>query len=285
LAGRFPFASRIALVAHRWLSSIPPALCHPRRWEEVQRFAFFIGHPRSGSSILGSLLDAHPAIVCAHEAHAFLLVHARLGRRQLLHVLADNARRAAAAGRTSGVYHYFVPGQWQGATVRPLVIADKHAEGATLRLASCPFLLDRLRKTAGVPLAAFQIVRNPFDAISTIHAKRDHHPVAQEGLRGAVEHYFGLAETAKGIRARLDPAEILLLRHEDFVAEPEATLRQCCGFLGVDCAPDYLRDCAAIVNPEARRTRLGMPWPDALKTEVQQRLRRFPSLAGYSWDA
>ena len=35
----------------------------------VKRLLFFIGHPRSGSSLLGRLLDAHPHITISHEVH------------------------------------------------------------------------------------------------------------------------------------------------------------------------------------------------------------------------
>ena len=33
---------------------------------------FFVGHPCSGHNIVGSILDAHPHIILAHEAKLFL---------------------------------------------------------------------------------------------------------------------------------------------------------------------------------------------------------------------
>ena len=39
--------------------------------EDVEKFVFFIGYPRSGHSIIASLMDAHPNIVIAHQYNVF----------------------------------------------------------------------------------------------------------------------------------------------------------------------------------------------------------------------
>ena len=39
--------------------------------EGVEKFVFFVGYPRSGHSIIGSVMDAHPDIVIAHEYFLF----------------------------------------------------------------------------------------------------------------------------------------------------------------------------------------------------------------------
>ena len=39
--------------------------------ENVETFVFFIGYPRSGHSIIASLMDAHPNIVIAHQYNVF----------------------------------------------------------------------------------------------------------------------------------------------------------------------------------------------------------------------
>ena len=37
------------------------------RLDEVERVCLFIGHPRSGHSLVGAMLDAHPDLCIAHE--------------------------------------------------------------------------------------------------------------------------------------------------------------------------------------------------------------------------
>ena len=38
-------------------------------FRSLKRLVFFIGHARSGSSMLGRLLDAHPHMTISHEVH------------------------------------------------------------------------------------------------------------------------------------------------------------------------------------------------------------------------
>ena len=47
---------------------------------QLRSFCLFIGYPRSGHSLLGSLLDAHPDIAIAHEVNALGLVVAERPR-------------------------------------------------------------------------------------------------------------------------------------------------------------------------------------------------------------
>ena len=35
--------------------------------EGVEKYVFFAGYPRSGHSMIGSVMDAHPNMVIAHE--------------------------------------------------------------------------------------------------------------------------------------------------------------------------------------------------------------------------
>ena len=46
----------------------------------VKKFVFFVGHPRSGHSIVGSFMDAHPNMVIAHE---FMLFRQLLSTKQI----------------------------------------------------------------------------------------------------------------------------------------------------------------------------------------------------------
>ena len=46
----------------------------------IGSFLMFVGHPRSGHSLVGALIDAHPNAVVAHELDALKYVEAGFGR-------------------------------------------------------------------------------------------------------------------------------------------------------------------------------------------------------------
>src|SRR5687767_7508658 len=51
----------------------------------VSSYVFFVGYPRSGHSLVGSLLDAHPDMAIAHEMDALRFVRG-YSRNQLFHL-------------------------------------------------------------------------------------------------------------------------------------------------------------------------------------------------------
>ena len=86
----------------------------------------FIGHARSGHSLIGAILDAHPEIIIPHEYNLivkwseFKLKSGSGLKTRVLFALHALSRfqamfgNRAASRRSGGGYSYSVPGQWQG---------------------------------------------------------------------------------------------------------------------------------------------------------------------------
>ena len=244
---------------------------------DIHAVVVFVGHPRSGHSLVGALADAHPDMVVAHEADVLKYVAAGFGRDQLVALLVRRERERVEAGHVSGSgYGYAVPGQWQGRYRRLSVVGDKKGGRTTLRLAEDPGLADRLAATVGVPVRLVQVVRNPWDNIATMHRR-----APRRGLPETIDLYFRMSDTVDALEARTAPEAFHRLRHEDLVAGPASELGRLCGFLGVPVEPDHLAGCTAVVFPEPRRTRDEVAWSDAQRVEVAERVARHRWLDGY----
>jgi hypothetical protein len=112
--------------------------------EDVSVYCTFLGPGRSGHSLVGSLLTAHPAMVIAHELNALRYLQAGFNRDQIFGLILDRDAVFTQRGRRWGDYSYVVPGQWQGRFDRLRVIGDKKGYQSTLQLARNPKLLNRL---------------------------------------------------------------------------------------------------------------------------------------------
>ncbi len=243
----------------------------------VRTFLLFIGHPRSGHSLVGALLDAHPSMLVAHELDVLKYAEAGFGREQLFALLIRHERARVARGHVSSTgYSYAVPGQAQGAYRRLEVIGDKKGGRSSMRLGERPELLDQLAATVGVPLSVVQVVRNPFDNIATMHRR-----APRISLADHVDQYFRLAATTDAVRARLPDGQSYLLHLDDLTATPAAALASLCEFLGVNAEPTYLEACASIVFPTPRQTRADAPWTPELIDSVTARLAEHPPLLRY----
>jgi hypothetical protein len=244
----------------------------------VRTFLMFVGHPRSGHSLVGSLLDAHPNIAVSHELDVLKYVQGGYRRDQLLTLVLEHARTNAVNGRKSWGYSYAVPGQWQGRYDTLEVVGDKRGRKTTSRLRARPELLDMAARSLDMPIKFVQVVRNPYDNIATMF-QRGHAPIEHQ-----IELYFQLAATVDAVAREVPPDRFERVRLEDLIADPEPVLARLCAFLDVPAEQDYLAACAGIVFANPRRTRDGVAWTLESLAEIERGIADHPWLASYSFD-
>jgi hypothetical protein len=250
---------------------------HPLDFSTLRAYALFIGYPRSGHSLVGSLLDAHPRLVIAHEADALAWVQAGLTREEIFHLLIRNAREFTSGGREWTDYKYEVPGQFHGRWTELRVIGDKKGQGTVNKLQEDPDLLDQARRLFGLPIRLIHVLRNPFDNISTMAARES------ITLSAAADIYFALHDTVIHTRTSTPPEEWIDLRHEDVIRDPRASVRRLVEFLGETADPAYLDACASIVFPSPHQSRRKADWTPEAIASVQERIDARPLLAGYTY--
>ncbi|HWP59056.1 MAG TPA: sulfotransferase [Candidatus Acidoferrales bacterium] len=236
-----------------------------------------MGYPRSGHTLVGFLLDAHPNIIVANQTSALKWAKHGFAKRQIFHLLLENSRKVALVGRQRKRYSYEVPGQWQGRFERLRVIGD--STGLT-RLRRQPDLLYVLQKRLdGVKIRLIHCIRNPYDNISTMTMRRNNPPLPE-----AIETYFSMCEEVQEIQNRVEPAAIHVVRHEELIADPKATLRELLAFLALTADESYYADCASIIYKSPHKSRFEVPWSQELVDLVKRRMERFDYLDGYSYN-
>jgi hypothetical protein len=268
--------SRKARLPAAWLRSRRAA--GRERFQDVSAFCLFVGYPRSGHSLIGALLDAHPDMIVAHELHVLRYLRYGFDRDQIFSLLLERSRQQAAAGREATGYSYRVPGQWQGRYRQLRVIGDKRGGGSIRKLCAHPHLLERLRRVVDVPLRFVHVLRNPFDNVASLYQRG-----RGRSLEACLDRYLAMLEGVAELRGRLAADELLDVRHEAFVADPRAELSRLCRFLSVEPGADYLDACAAIVWPEVQRRRDEICWPEPCRKRLEARIERHEVLEGYGF--
>ncbi|MGQ0745109.1 MAG: sulfotransferase [Acidimicrobiales bacterium] len=263
-----------------------------QRFADLGCYCIFIGYPRSGHSLVGSLIDAHPDAVVAHELDALRLVGAGFSRSQVFSLILANSQAHGPARQH--VYDYSVPDQWQGRYRRLLVIGDKKGGRSTRRLAESPRLLDRLARLTRLPIRYVHVIRNPWDNIATMKLRSEQPGgvgpgPGSAGIKGGaslartIDTYTLLCATVEGVMERVGPAAVFNLRHEDLLADPRGRLGALTGFLGLDPSEEYLAACAGILFESPNQTRHRIEWPADLSARVEDLTGRFAFLGGYGF--
>jgi hypothetical protein len=258
--------------------SIWGAIKYRKLFQGVETYCMFIGYPRSGHSLTGSLLDAHPNIIIAHELNTMKYLFAGFKKNQIFYLLLKNSREFTKAGRIWSGYKYQVPNQFQGRFKDLKILGDKKGGSSTQILRTYPYLLKQLRDIININLRFFHVVRNPYDNITTISKKH------KMDIKEGIDFYFSLCETIANVKKQLIKGELFEFRHEAFIENPKKLLKEICLFLGADASEDYLADCESIVFKSPHETRNDLPWNSRLVADVKERMKQFSFLEGYSYE-
>ena len=282
----------------------------------VEKFVFFVGYARSGSSIVGSMMDAHPNMIIANECNILNKWMKDPQRKLKLnkHAFFNGLYRCSVNSATTGFrssetkqekgYSLAISSSWQGRFTKLRVIGNKQA-GATanwyiyspsLFVKKCHQLGDTLK----VPFHVIHVVRNPFDIIATgLHYKSDAgipHKLLQSNsstpaldydktlMPKIIQKTFDLSEAVINI-TRTCNVKILRVYIEDFVKDPKSAIQSICDFLALECSAEYLQQCSDKAFKSVSRTRDLLVWPPRTRAKVEKMMKKFPFFRGYSFES
>jgi hypothetical protein len=259
-------------------SSISSALNHARI------FCSFVGHGRSGGSLVGALLNAHPNVIMSNELNAFRRI--RLGIREddlyrLIYIVSK--RQVSRGSRGGGGYNYAVPGQWQGSHREILVIGDRKAGASSQELTAHPEILELLDRRIRLTKRFVHVVRNPLDTIATTVKKtlRGRSTTEVNHLEREILNYFARCQAVKAVELHFGCESVHYLHHEDLISEPHEALADLCRFLALEASADYLNACAGILMQSPHKTRTSVNWRLHHLRDIRNHMRQFSWLKRY----
>jgi len=245
--------------------------------KDLKTYVMFIGYERSGHSLIGEFLDAHPDVVIAHEMDVLRLSKLGVGRDHLFKMILEHSKGFDENGKLWGYSNKSVPGQWNGKYRKLKVIGDKQGGKSTLRLANDQKLLEKTqKKMKGMNFKVIHYIRHPFDTI-VARAKQYHKvdELSQKLLSEEVDKFIMKLKTTQDLRRVYgDSVELINMKHEDFVADPVKQLATLCEFIGVEPEPNYLKACADIVFDSPRQRRHEVDWSEDLIKKVESQVKK-----------
>ncbi len=253
---------------------------HRSVFSQLKCFALFIGQPRGGNSLVGSLLNAHRNLCLSQELSVLRYVSRSYRRSQLLWLIYRQDREGGRRGHFDHDYRYAVPGQWQGCFEDLVAIGDVKAGASTEIIGRNPDLLIQLRQLVGIPLRLFHVVRNPFQVIAAIQHQRPEVPI-----ESIVDRYFKRCET--NLRVMNDPFNgVMTLRWEQLLATPRESLTQLCEHLDLPVDSAYLDACQLVLSEQSieQTLRVRVPWNQNLVDGIYRQMESYPFLQGYRFE-
>ena len=256
-----------------------------RSYKELKAFVLFLGYPRSGSSTLGSLLDAHKNIILSHELNVLNYIEKGYTNKQIYYLIEKNSRLFTQSGRTSSGYSGIVEKQYNSQAFPLQVIGDKKAGGTSLLLKNKPDLLSELKQCLGIPIKCIHIVRNPFDMITTqaYGGNEKLKQVSPEDIQNATSLCFQKFDTIDEL-LQTKQFDIYSIRHEALLENPKQELNALMSWLSLDASESYLEACGNHLYKKPHKSRVKYPWSDEEKRKVFEKISEIDFLKGYSFE-
>ncbi len=229
--------------------------------EKGKNLVFLLSMPRSGSTLLSLMLGSHPEICCPPEPWIVLALAEYLGLADLgsapygrgwaeistlEFLLRPEKKQRGALSKTFSLFCQSVPSDGVTAARRILQAAyQMHLDSSgksvfvdkTPRYYAILDLIDDLFPQAKKIL----LLRNPLDVYASYKTTwgTERRIFTPEGVsdhtRDFCEGFFKLADYAAASRE-----DVLPLRYEDLVKNPESVLQRVCEFAGLDFSPAML---------------------------------------------
>ncbi len=250
---------------------------------DLRTFVQFAGWPRSGHSLIGALIDAHPDAAIAHELDTMGLFRKGVPADRLAALCLGNAATFTAAGRHWNGFCYAVPDAPHGPSGRLRVAGDKKGDWATRWAAQDPALVSRLAIESRLDCRWILVTRHPADNIATMSLRHgrtyDMLRISEtsdtaEAIRLAqtdgripsqvddamISDYGGLAASVAAMKEQVPAQNWHEIVYEEFTERPHAELERLAGFLGLDPDPVWRDGAAALVRPGHSRSRDKLSW-------------------------
>ena len=240
----------------------------------LECYCLIIGNERSGSTILGSIIDAHPNAVIANETKASQNIWRGLSKESILNEVIENACLNYERGRPSSGYKYQI-GNDPSSKELIKVYGDKIWNPATLLLHGDYKLIGNLEKLLESKIKLIAAVRNPFDTISTMH-KRSSAPILDRA-----RWYFAHCEAISSLQERLPSSTLTLSYHESLIKDPIGEIGRICNFLDLYCDANYLKNTSEFLFKRPTNRSSEISWKPEEINEILAGINRHSFLANY----
>lgn len=241
---------------------------------DFKSFCLIIGNSRSGSTILGSIVDAHPNAIVANETMASQVFWRGLSRSDILGEIIDNSSANYRSGRQSEEYQYQIGAAPDSkSTVR--VYGDKIWNPATLLLHGDYNLISSLENKLEANVILIASIRNPFDTIATMH-KRSKAPIEDR-----IRWYFMHCDALAAIEAKMTKSDFLISYHEQLIDSPYEEISRISRALRLPVDPLHFKNVDRFLYKRPSNSRVSIEWTIAEVDEILQRMQGFPFLSIY----
>ena len=277
--------------------------------EGVEKFVVFVGYQRSGHTLIGSVMDAHPNMLISNtlfllQSCAFRGVGERLfeNKTRLFNTIYRDSYLLSKCGARNGTnsskgYSLEVNGQWQGKFSQLRVVGEKSGGSTALQLRHDEGITcwKQLVDSIGIPIVAIHVVRNPYDMIATNSLYRLSkvketkandlvYGKLRPGLSMLTEEAQRVFKQANSVERFSKNSPVVEIHIEDYIRDPKSAVLKICNGLGLPCPEDYVQECYNKAYRSVSRSRDLIEWEPEVINSIQENMKKLHFFHGYTFE-
>lgn len=242
-------------------------------FNNLQCFVNFIGWARTGHSIIGALLDAHPNIIISNEE--FVLKKFNNGLYNTREQLFNRIIRVSEINKrdhrpASEEYFQEIEDGYQGEIKdnKLRIIGDKKGGGTSIMFRRDRQIIDKFQEFVQLPIKNIIVLRNPMDTIGTALTKR---PTTFDRRLKSYNSVFNLLD-----QFLKKDYQTHIMKFEDLILNFDKTWCKLLNFLEITYDKHYLESCKEIVFAEVPKSRYKIEWD-------QNKINKIKDLCSKHW--
>ena len=235
----------------------------------------FAGYPRSGHTLVASILNAHPNVICSNQQ--FVLTNGASGLDSILSKIEMGTHRT----------------QWNpNAYVEPCekqdvyLVGDKTGHRTVEHLLSIPEDLEKFKKIIPWPIKWIHVVRNPYDNLATWTKKN--FESRKYANKNSYEREFNIAfQKYKALNEKINELKktenVLSMNHEKVIRSIDKSLNELCTFLEIEKYDDWRARVIKAKWKKPRITRKHIKWHPDMRAKTAKLIRKYHWFNGYAF--
>lgn len=250
------------------------------RAETIRSFLMFIGFGRSGHSIVGQVVNAHPNALVADEAPLFDDIGVSFSVDEAIRYLKARDKKFARRKYRKGSGRDFrFRALYQGYVTLPSVLGFSKAGYTSRKIAENPDIPSTLEQNLEIRPRFICIVRNPFDMIASGMRRRE------ANFEEICANFEAAAVYLESSLQTLQGYSVLKLRQEDFLMDPETELERMFSFLELPTSSDFKKSISdgLFASPDKSRSRV--PEIAQNRSRIERLIQAHEFFRGYSYDS
>lgn len=242
--------------------------------KSLNAFLLIIGNARSGSTLIGSIINAHKNAIIANETQASRIFWEGLTKEDLYKIIEQNVLEIEDSQFLYSGYKPISSDRIIEKT-NPIIIGEKIWNPATLLLHGKYNLIEQLSITIGLPILLIHSIRNPFNAIATMHLKSGA-PIADR-----IAWYFMHCEAVKMISKRCNSVNFLHVYHEDLITNSAQEISAMCSFLNLPIHAQHLTVVKQSLFNKPNESRNLVSWSNNEILQISRKMENYEFLHKY----